>query len=83
MVDKILQSGRPRLGGERKNACILFADLQGFTTLSEIIPPEEVVVILNDFFSHMIPVVFKHSGTLDKLMGDCVMAVFGAPMDDE
>jgi len=83
VVDKILKSGRPRLGGERKKACILFADLQGFTSLSETIPPEEVVVILNDFFSHMIPVVFKHSGTLDKLMGDCVMAIFGAPLHDE
>ena len=83
VVDKILESGRPRLGGERKKACILFADLQGFTTLSETISPEEVVVILNDFFSHMIPVVFKHSGTLDKLMGDCVMAIFGAPLNDE
>ena len=83
VVEKILKSGRPRLGGERKKACILFADLQGFTTLSETISPEEVVVILNDFFSHMIPVVFKHSGTLDKLMGDCVMAIFGAPLHDE
>ncbi|MCA1795258.1 MAG: adenylate/guanylate cyclase domain-containing protein [Desulfobacteraceae bacterium] len=83
VVDKILESGRPRLGGERKNACIIFADIQGFTALSETIPPEEVVVILNDFFSHMIPIVFKHSGTLDKLMGDCVMAIFGAPMNDE
>ncbi|MFO7885063.1 MAG: adenylate/guanylate cyclase domain-containing protein [Desulfobacteraceae bacterium] len=83
VVDKILKSGRPRLGGERKKACVLFADIKGFTSLSETISPEEVVVILNNFFSHMIPVVFKHSGTLDKLMGDCVMAIFGAPLHDE
>jgi adenylate cyclase len=83
VVKTILKSGKPKLGGEKKRASVIFADLEGFTSLSENTTPEEVVEILNGFFSSMIPIVFKNSGTLDKLMGDCVMAVFGAPIDDE
>jgi len=83
VVKTILKSGSPKLGGKTKRACVIFADLEGFTALSEKIPAEEVFQILNSFFSWMIPIVFKHNGTLDKLMGDCVMAVFGAPIDDE
>ncbi len=83
IVHEILKTGKPRLGGERKKACVIFVDLKGFTALSEKITSEEVVKILNDFFSCMIPIVFKNKGTLDKLMGDCIMAVFGAPIDDE
>ncbi|ACN14302.1 adenylate cyclase family protein [Desulforapulum autotrophicum HRM2] len=82
VVHEILKSGVPRLGGERKKACAIFVDLRGFTTLSEKIGSEEVVNILNNFFSCMIPIVFKNRGTLDKLMGDCIMAIFGAPIDD-
>lgn len=83
IVKKILESSSPKLGGERKRACVLFADLQGFTPLSEKLSPEQVVDVLNDFFRYMIPVVFKNHGTLDKLIGDCIMAVFGAPIDDK
>ncbi len=83
VVKTILKSGSPKLGGKTKRACVIFADLVGFTTLSEKIPAEEVFKVLNSFFSCMIPIVFKHRGTLDKLMGDCVMAIFGAPIDDE
>jgi adenylate cyclase len=82
VVKTILTSGNPKLGGEKKKACVIFADLEGFTSLSEKTTPEEVVEILNYFFSSMIPIVFKNKGTLDKLMGDCIMAVFGAPIDD-
>ncbi len=82
VVKTILKSGNPTLGGEKKRACVIFADLTGFTSLSEKTTPEEVVEILNYFFSSMIPIVFKNKGTLDKLMGDCIMAVFGAPIDD-
>ena len=82
VVKTILKSGSPKLGGEKKRACVIFADLEGFTSLSEKTTPEEVVEILNYFFSSMIPIVFKNKGTLDKLMGDCIMAVFGAPIDD-
>lgn len=83
IVKKILESSSPKLGGERKRACVLFADLQGFTALSEKLSPEKVVDVLNDFFRYMIPVLFKNYGTLDKLIGDCIMAVFGAPIDDK
>ncbi len=83
VVKAILKSGNPKLGGEKKRACVVFADLEGFTSLSEKTPAEEVVEVLNYFYSSMIPIVFKNRGTLDKLMGDCVMAVFGAPIDDE
>ena len=83
VVKKILENSSPKLGGERKEACVLFADLQGFTALSEKFAPEQVVEVLNDFFRFMIPIVFKHQGTLDKLIGDCIMAVFGAPIDDK
>ncbi|MBN1381956.1 MAG: GAF domain-containing protein [Deltaproteobacteria bacterium] len=79
--DKILGSqGLLRLGGERKRATIVFADLHGFTSLSEKLDEEEVVEILNAFFSYMTPIIFKNEGTLDKLLGDGMMAIFGAPI---
>ena len=81
VTDEILGSkGLLRLGGERKQATIVFADLHGFTSISEGLDQEEVVEILNEFFSHMTPIIFKHEGTLDKLLGDGMMAIFGAPL---
>ncbi len=81
VTEEILGSkGMLRLGGERKRATIVFADLQGFTALSEGLDQEKVVEILNEFFSQMTPLIFKHEGTLDKLLGDGMMAVFGAPL---
>jgi len=81
VTDEILGSkGLLRLGGERKRATIVFADLQGFTSLSERLDQEKVVEILNEYFSHMTPIIFKNEGTLDKLLGDGMMAVFGAPL---
>jgi HD-GYP domain-containing protein (c-di-GMP phosphodiesterase class II) len=68
-----------KLGGERRKITVLFADIRGFTTMAEKMRPEEVVDLLNTFLSGLTDVVFKYEGTLDKYMGDCVMAVFGAP----
>lgn len=68
-----------RLGGERAEISVLFADVCGFTPLSEHLPPEEVVTVLNELFTIMTDIVFRHRGTVDKFIGDCVMAFWGAP----
>ena len=68
------------LGGERVECSILFADICGFTSISEKFLPERVVYTLNEYFSAMAKIIFENQGTLDKFIGDCVMAVFGAPI---
>jgi adenylate cyclase len=68
------------LTGERRAVTVLFCDIRGFTSISERLPPEEVVAMLNAFYTLMIDTTFKHDGTLDKFLGDGVMAVFGAPI---
>lgn len=84
ITEEILgNKGFIQLGGERKQATIVFADLHGFTSISERLDQEEVVKILNAFFSHMTPIIFKNNGTLDKLMGDGMMAIFGAPISSD
>ena len=84
VTEEILgNKGFIQLGGERKQATIVFADLHGFTSISERLDQGEVVEILNAFFSHMTPIIFKNNGTLDKLMGDGMMAIFGAPISSD
>jgi adenylate cyclase len=68
------------LTGERREVTVLFCDIRGFTPMAERLPPEEVVSLLNEFYTLMIETTFKHDGTLDKFLGDAVMAVFGAPI---
>lgn len=70
-----------RLGGERRELTILFSDIRGFTTLSEKLAPEELVALLHDFLNPMSNIVIQHGGTLDKYIGDAIMALFGAPLD--
>src|SRR5690606_34807346 len=65
------------LKGERRVVTVLFADIAGFTLLSERMPTYEVVRILNEFLTHMTDIIFRNEGTLDKYTGDGVMAVFG------
>ena len=69
-----------RLGGINQKVSIMFADIRGFTTLSEKMEPEKVVEILNNYFTHVTDIIFDHGGTLDKYLGDGVMALFGAPL---
>jgi adenylate cyclase len=69
-----------RLGGLNQKVSIMFADIRGFTTLSERLEPEKIVEILNNYFTHVTDIIFDHGGTLDKFLGDGVMALFGAPI---
>ncbi len=69
------------LGGEKRHIAVLFVDIRGFTTMSEVLKPEEVVEILNEYLSLTTASIFQNSGTLDKFVGDATMAVFNAPLD--
>ena len=74
------QKGQMRLGGHRQPVSILFSDIRDFTTISERHEPEKIVDFLNDYFAAMVHEIFAQQGTLDKFMGDGIMAVFGAPI---
>lgn len=87
VIEMILKGGEETIDDimESKEliATILFADIVGFTRLSETMPPREINIILNRYFSSMTDIVFSNGGTLDKYIGDGLMAVFGAPMEKE
>lgn len=78
----LLHRGRVRLGGERSEVTVLNADIRGFTNLAREMDADEVVQILNDYFAVVVPVLFAHNGTIDKYIGDAILAVFGSPEND-
>lgn len=71
-----------RLGGKKANVTVLFADIRGFTSMSEKMTAEEVSVILNEYFSEIEPIISKYNGVINKFIGDAVMAIFGEPIQD-
>ena len=84
VVDNLLDDETNlNLGGENREVTILFTDIRGFTSMAEKMKPEKVVLTLNEYFSEMIDIVFKHNGTLDKIIGDELMIVFGAPLSSD
>jgi adenylate cyclase len=80
IVDQLLENDDMlNLGGQEQEATILFSDIRGFTSMSETMAPNEVVETLNDYFNLMIEIIFKYNGTLDKIIGDALMVIYGAP----
>jgi len=71
-----------RLASSRRMVTVLFSDIRGFTSLSEKLPPEDVAEMLRDYLSAMTEIVFDHGGTVDKYIGDCVMALYNVPFED-
>lgn len=83
VVEEISKKGdfNIKLGGEKRDIAVLFVDIRGFTTMSEILDPEQVVAILNNYLNLTTNAIFKNKGTLDKFVGDATMAVFNSPFE--
>jgi len=80
VVDEVVADpSKLRLGGQKREVTILFSDMQGFTSLSESLPPEQLVSVLNEYLDEMTDILFDERGTLDKYIGDAVMAFWNAP----
>ena len=83
VVDRMLDSDRlPELGGEMRKVTVFFSDLAGFATLSEGISPQELVALMNEYLTAMTDIIEAEGGFVDKYIGDAILAIFGAPLDD-
>jgi len=82
VINELLKDpSKLKLGGDKKDLTVMFSDIRGFTTISEKLTPEELVSLLNEYLTAMTDIVFKYDGLLDKYIGDAIMAVFGAPLE--
>jgi len=81
VVDEVLKDPtKLKLGGDKRVCTVMFSDVRGFTTISERLSPEALVSLLNSYLTPMTDIVYKYDGTLDKYIGDAIMAIFGAPV---
>lgn len=83
LAEQLLASGEAKLGGDAADVSVLFSDIRGYTNLVERMAPEEVVSMLNEYFGLMAEPIFTQKGTLDKYIGDAIMAVFRSPLQLE
>ncbi|MDH5804269.1 MAG: FHA domain-containing protein [Gemmatimonadota bacterium] len=84
LVDQITsQDGMVQLGGTKRPVVVFFTDIRGFTSMSEKMAPDDIASLLTEYFTEMVGIVFDHHGTLDKFMGDAIMALWGAPMSQD
>lgn len=83
MQDVVKNIDSVKLGGKRANVTVLFADIRGFTSMSENLTAEEVSLILNEYFTEIEPIISKYNGVINKFIGDAVMAIFGEPIQDK
>lgn len=85
VIEKLAKDGEFHivLGGEKRHVAVLFVDIRGFTSMSEVLKPEQMVQILNKYLTLTTSCIFEHGGMLDKFIGDATMAIFNAPNDQE
>ncbi|MEW6026307.1 MAG: adenylate/guanylate cyclase domain-containing protein [Planctomycetota bacterium] len=83
IVELIISKGGADFAAEEKEISVVFADVQNFTTLSEKLPPADIARMLNEFFETATQIVFEHKGSVNKYIGDAIMAIFGAPVENK